>query len=111
MAPKLTLDTSVKDAIIIMSEGNPGAINVMMSLLNADYDVGVLLLLDMDDMNLRGSRIWIAFKDHCGSNLAKFIDCVHARDAEMVKTVNKEQAYGGPIPYDRLVVTHREITR
>lgn len=88
--PKLT--GSPKDMIATMSEGNPGAINVMCMLLKRDAAVGFMDILNLNDMGMRGPAIWIAFKDHCGQDIEKLHKCLGDRDAEMVATV-KAQGY------------------
>lgn len=92
---KISLTDSPKDIVIKMSEGNPGAINVMMALLTQEAgepvaDLRFMDLLHMDDMGMRGPAIWIGFKDHCGQDLAKFRAAIRSRDPEMVKTIQAE---------------------
>lgn len=90
---KVSLTDSPKDIVMKMCEGNPGAINVMMALLtdkDSDPMNGVMDLLHMDDMGMRGPAIWIGFKDHCGSDLPKFRAAIRARDAAMVETIKAE---------------------
>lgn len=85
----ITGDMTTRDVVILMSEGNPGAINAMMALITIT-DATVLDLLHLDDMNMRGSQIWVAFKDHCKQDLDVFLKAIRARDREMVITVNLE---------------------
>ena len=73
-----------------MSEGNPGGMTVLMKIFEADMNAGIMTILGLDDMNIWGSQIWVGYKDHCGENLEKFIECVGERDAEMVKTINSQ---------------------
>lgn len=92
---KISLSDSTSDVVIKMAEGNPGALTVMMSVLK--HPKGDLFkLLDMDDMNLRGSKIWIGFKDHCDRDMDKFLECVKSRDKAMVDTINKEHGLSSP---------------
>lgn len=88
MAYKVSLNDSPKDIIIGMCEGNPGGLRVSMQIFGSDPVHGLMRLLDLDDMNIRGARIWIGYKDHCGEDLEKFIECIKSRDPEMVKTIN-----------------------
>lgn len=86
----------IRDAIITLSEGNPGAINVLMEVTRktslADH-----VLSNLDSMNIRGSQIWVAFKDHCKQDVLRFTECVLRRDGDMVATVNSECAGYGEI--------------
>lgn len=86
---KINLDDSFQDIAMKLSEGNPGALTVILKLF-ADEPDGIMAILGLDDMNMRGPQIWIAFKDHCGEDLKKLKECVFKRDADMVDTVNCE---------------------
>lgn len=75
-----------------MSEGNPGAISVLTKLLTRED--GIAAMLHLDDMNIRGTQIWIGFKDHCGCDIDKFFEAISTRDEGMVTTINKEGEMG-----------------
>ncbi len=81
------IGSNLRDIIIQMSEGNPGALSVLMKL--NEHDTGFLDILGLDDMNIRGSQIWVAYKDHCDENISGLIQCINNRDADMIQTVNK----------------------
>ena len=84
----ITLDTSVMDLIAIMAEGNIGALTAMMGLLKKD-PTGVLLLLHLDDMNIRGSQVWIGYKYYCGQDMDRFIECIMSRNEGMIAKINE----------------------
>lgn len=90
-----------QDTLVVkLAEGNPGAINVMAQLIDHD-DFELTYLLHLDDMNLCGSAIWIAYKDHCDSDIAKLVACLRDRDPDMVATVNDaidRGLCGGDVP-------------
>lgn len=75
--------------VTAMSEGNIGAANVCMKLLEQGI-AGFTAILDLDDMNMRGEQIWIAYKYHCGQSLSKLIELCRTRDKVMVDHVNRE---------------------
>lgn len=85
----ITLDTSVMDLMTTMCEGNIGALNVIMELVKQDPDKGVFWLLHLDDMNIRGSQIWIGFKYYCGQDMNRFIECIKTRDEGMIAKINE----------------------
>jgi hypothetical protein len=91
MRKELDLNDSVLDALMAMSEGNPGAANVLMELMN-NYSSGFMLILNLDDMNIRGPQIWVGYKDHCNCDLKKFSDCIRHRDDLMIEAINKEMS-------------------
>ena len=84
-------------SIVEMAEGNIGAIRVLTDLCQPDLMMGFMTILGLDDMNIRGPQIWIAFKDYCGQDIEKLRAVIKARDPAMVAMINersgiKEQA-------------------
>ena len=90
----IELNMKVMDVLQIMSEGNPGAINVLINIIQSDEVLGFMHVLSLDDMNIRGTQIWIGFKDHCKQDINKFIDCIKNRDQAMVDEINKWRDLG-----------------
>lgn len=94
---RLKLDMNFNDALFALSEGNPGAINVMMDAFrNADtidpQGMGCWgFLLNLDEYGIYGSRIWVLFKDVCGENLPLTIAMV--RGVQM-GVISKDDLYG-----------------
>ncbi len=89
---------TMKDFYHLMSEGNPGAITVLGNIMSNDPISGFNTLLHLDDMNIRGSQIWVAFKDYCKKDLSMLVEAVFKRDPKMVSKVNE-------FPYDWLATT------
>ena len=67
---KIKSDMSVYDVIRVMSEGNPGAMKVIMEMLQEP--TGFLKLLVLDSMDIRGARLYMLHNDCCGRNMKKF---------------------------------------
>lgn len=65
---KIDLNDSFIDIITKMSEGNPGAITVLMGLLKGAPE-NVFLVLDLDTLGVYGSRIWMLYKDVCKEDM------------------------------------------
>ncbi len=76
-----------------MSEGNPGAVSVLTQFINDDIK-DLMLLLSLDDMNIRGTQVWIGYKDFCKEDIEKFKACIHTRDADMITKINMEGLRG-----------------
>jgi hypothetical protein len=85
---KIGLEKTKLELVRIISGGNPGALNVITQLLQLDE--GMFYLLDLDDMNIRGEKIWLAYNDFCKRNLDKLISCLNPRSKEMVDYINQE---------------------
>jgi hypothetical protein len=68
-----------------LAQGNPGAATVLSEVMK--QPIGILTLCHLDDLDIRGSLIWVAFKNYCKSDLAKFVELVDSRDDEMLRFV------------------------
>lgn len=94
---RLKLEMGFNDALFALSEGNPGAINVMMDAFRTADTIdpegmgawGFLLNLDL--FEIYGSRIWVLFKDLCGENLPLTIAMV--RSVQM-GVISQNDLYG-----------------
>jgi hypothetical protein len=94
MRAKLNTSGSMIDAVVQMSEGNPGAITALMTLIKRGME-GFMGVLQLDDMNMRGPQIWVAYSDYCGKDDEKFYRACMDRDAAMVDMVNDHGGAGG----------------
>lgn len=92
--PKLDLNDTMIENIMKMTDGNPGAIVGLTSMLKADK-TGGMLLLGLDDMNIRGSQILEAYKYLYHEDGEKFAKAVSKRDPKMVDFINQELASVG----------------
>ena len=89
MRDRINLTDSVINIALKMAEGNLGAATVLGLLLRAGMD-GFRVVLDLDDMNIRGSQIWVAYKDYCKQDLTALKKASFDRDIEMVAKINDE---------------------
>lgn len=109
---KLELSDTTQDVVIKLSEGNPGGLTVIVSMLKEEREDSLLLLLSMDDMNIRGSQIWIAFKDYINKlikdkderigedwdeskRVGFLMDLIMKRDKGMVDFINENRMNTG----------------
>jgi hypothetical protein len=67
---RINASMTALDMVVTMSEGNPGAINVVMTMLS-NPDLAPFLLL-CDTLGIRGSRLYMLHNDCCGRNNEKF---------------------------------------
>jgi hypothetical protein len=93
---KIGLGMNAMEVLVEMSEGNPGAATVLGQMMS-DGPFGLMSVLHLDDMNIRGSQIWVGFKDYCGQKMDKFLECLKSRDPGMVEKINEQCASEGHI--------------
>lgn len=67
---KITAEQSVFDMIMTMSEGNPGAMNVIMQMLENPRSLLDVFLCD--SLDIRGYKIYMLYNDCCERNEDKF---------------------------------------
>ncbi|MCI8393094.1 MAG: hypothetical protein HFJ24_04730 [Clostridia bacterium] len=105
--PKIELNDTGIDMMVKMAEGLPGAIVGMKAIMEADEN-GLMLLLGLDDMNIRGSQIWQAYKYLYNEDGKAFVEGIKNRSQEIVDFVNEnlasvggEKAVTGGASFDR----------
>jgi hypothetical protein len=90
---------NVNDVLFRMSEGNPGAINVLMDgfkeseSIDPDNWAGPWgLAINLDWLGIYGSRIWILYKDVCGENIARTIAMLRSVQMGVISKEDLESA-------------------
>lgn len=77
---RIELNDTTVSALTKMSDGNPGAITVLVALLREgaaidpdDFAGGFGSVLGLDTHGIYGEKIWMLYKDICESDLTTFI--------------------------------------
>ncbi len=83
----ISLNDTILSATTKMAEGNPGALTILMEILKKE--MGKITILHLDDLQIRGWKIWYAFKDYCHQDLEKFITLVNERNKDMIDFINE----------------------
>lgn len=121
MNERIKLTDSTMSAIVKMSDGNPGAMNVLMQLLqpnNIDPDNvmgGMGVILTLDSIGIYGSDIYVLNSDLCERNLAKMLAVLRATQLglfsrETLKDACHRQDYSGRelVPVEELYLKVKE---
>lgn len=61
-----------------------------MKLMKIEEPQGLLLIMNLDDMNIRGSQIWVGWKDWAEENMEKFVSAINDRNQEMIDFINEK---------------------
>jgi hypothetical protein len=101
---RIEFNDSVFDIIHKMSEGNPGAITVLMMSMNhcAKIDKASAFgpisdILSLDTHGIYGSRIWMLFKDVCGERLPVMTAMLRACQLGYLKDTILDQMIDGEL--------------
>lgn len=106
---RLQLFMDIPQAIIALSEGNPGAITVLsqavsqVSQIDPDNILGALgFLLQLDSAGIYGSDIWVLYKRVCGERLPHTVAVLRASqlgliNRRQIKRAIQEANEGMPI--------------
>ena len=74
------------ETVMKFSEGNSDALKILMDIMSGPN--GYLNLLDLDDMNIRGSQLCTAFSVYNGEDMELFKKCIIERDQKMIDCIN-----------------------
>ena len=82
---RIELTDTTMDVILKMSDGNPGAMTVLVALLKEgeliDPDAafgGLSALIMLDSSGVYGEKIWMLYKDICNQSAGKMIGILRA---------------------------------
>jgi hypothetical protein len=104
---KVSFSDSTIDVLVKMSEGNPGALNVLMTLLERVEDIdpdaglgGLLYVLLLDDLEIYGPRIWMLFKYVCGQRIEGVITLMRANQLGLMTKMEMMDIIDANQPFD-----------
>jgi len=106
---KIGLKDSGKDIVVKMSEGNPGAMTVIMECIKQGAEIdpesamegfGPILLLD--SYEIYGSNIYIIWNDICNRNLRDFIMLLRCVQMGLlsINELKEQMGNGRGFPFD-----------
>jgi hypothetical protein len=83
--PRIQLTDTTMDILIKMSDGNPGALTVLMRTMNEGPAIdpqsmlgAISVILSLDTHDIYGSEIWLLYKDVCGQDLTMMLALLRA---------------------------------
>lgn len=104
--PRIELTDSMMDVISKMSDGNPGAINVMMQIvmrgeaIDPDDAFGALgTLFSLDNQDCYGSDIWVLYKDVANQDLVTMMGLLRAVQLGYLAGTTLNNAINGSKPF------------
>src|ERR1041385_5757664 len=90
--PRIHLHDDFVTIVLNLSEGNPGAIRVCIQLFQQSEKIdpdcmikGLGPLLELDVLDLYGTRVWLLYKDVCGEDLVKMAAVLRATQLGLIR--------------------------
>ena len=97
--PRIQLHHNMMDAMMILAEGNPGALTALMEIFKAvgtvdpDNALGPLgPLFSFDNLDIYGSNIWVLYKDVCGMDITKLLAVLRANQLGILSSAQIKTA-------------------
>lgn len=103
---RITLTDDMRTILVKMCDGNPGALNVLITLVKESEKIDLdaafgpyTHLLNLDSAGIYGPSIWVLFKDTCGQNIVNFVAVIRAWqlgiiDDEQLKAASNRDGAG-----------------
>jgi hypothetical protein len=89
----------IKEKIISMCDGNPGALRVLMDISQIENGIPAIML--MDTAGLKGCKVWLAYKDVCLENYESLIAWVCSD--QLPRLIVEVEKANDPITHGRYV--------
>ena len=121
---RIKLTDNTMDVVVKMCDGNPGAMDALVSLLkpeNVKIDPDNIMgplgpILSLDSFGIYGTDIYVLFSDICGRNIAKMVAVIRATQMglfsrDILKDAAHRQDYSGRdmVPVDDLYNKIKEM--
>lgn len=81
------LQNEVVGILVHMADGNPGAITAIEKMFEVDFERSAEVLGTLNALGIRGSHLWVCFKDICNQDAEAFMDLVLK---DMGTTISKQ---------------------
>lgn len=85
-----SLDWDATKVVMVLSEGNPGAVVVISEILSKGSQIDkdslhpMLILLRLDALGIYGSRLWMLYKDVCGMDIVNTIAVIRSHQLGII---------------------------
>ncbi len=120
---RISLYDSIEHIIIAMSQGNPGAMNVLLQMFAPDtpgvnffpFSERVLCVMFLDEIGIYGTDIYVLYNDICDRDILKAFAVIKATQegdfpSATLKDACHRQDYSGRemVPVNDLLATIKE---
>lgn len=97
---RINLGGTTLEALVSMSDGNPGAAVALSDLIKSDEEGGLSMVLWLDQWGIYGTDIWVLYSDICDKDVKKMSAVIQATirrkfDEKLLKEACSRQDYTG----------------
>lgn len=96
---RINLDMDVREALTVMAEGNPGAVDILIRLFQAAPAAdprgamgGFAPILMLDTLGIYGSPIYVLSADVCGRNVVRLMAVLRAVQLGLIPPATVQDA-------------------
>jgi hypothetical protein len=94
MKTRINLSSTTLEALVAMSDGNPGAAVALSELIKNDESKGLLQVLMLDEWGIYGSDIWVLYSDICQKDVLKMSAVITATQRGKFNSATLKNACG-----------------
>lgn len=103
----LTDEMPLEDMVVALCQGNPGALNILIGLIQ-DNPINVLYFKLLDAFGIYGTELYVLVSDKCDRKMTMFLKVLHAVSFDRIP-VERLQAIASD-QYRQVNFTEDEIT-
>lgn len=100
--PRIKLQDSMEDMLKKMASGNPGALSVLLKIIEETPKVdpqnamgSITPILMLDTLDIYEGRIWLLYKDVCGEDIVKTLACIRGCQLNIITDQQLADAVDG----------------
>ena len=79
----------MRETLIELSDGNPGALTVLTDCAAQTPSSFGVIVDKLEEHDIRGSLIWVGYKDICDEELSAFISSVLREDDDFLEELDE----------------------
>lgn len=78
----------MKETVLELAEGNPGAAVALSELVKTQSDAPTLLST-LQERDVRGPYVWVGYKDHCGEDVDEFAEAIRTKSDALFEEIEE----------------------
>lgn len=99
---RISLKQTIEEIIMTMGEGNPGAINFLIEMLQENPMNFIAMIIPLDDLEIYGSDLYVLINDCCNRDLKILEKVISLNRVGLLleEDIRKQMGNGRGKPFD-----------